>query len=405
MRSSSPAVPTGPVETRGDPQGHKVPRKLWILAGIIIFAAFLGTLIYIVIAFPGSTSNFRTPSSYYPSYCPTNISTNIQLVNDFWLTLYPKPQPGPNSLTWGNGTYFSGDLAAYSATGVDRYHTYALDWATSNNFSFDPYPKIEADYLCVGYDYIVLYLLDPNHPPSYILPIDTEILSLTNSPRVDVWTWVDALHMAMPQFAHLSVIRNDTRYLDKMYELFNYTKRAEGGSGLWNPAKGLWWRDKAFVGRNIYWSRGNGWAIAALAKVLAVLPRSDAHYDEYVSTFQQMGSALAAIQQSDGFWYVNLGNSSDFPGPEASGTLFFVYGLTWGINHHFFDAAEYGPIVAKAWEAVVRTAVAPNGHLGYVQGMGYMPASKQPVTFASTADFGVGAFLLAGSELVKLCGK
>jgi unsaturated rhamnogalacturonyl hydrolase len=34
--------------------------------------------------------------------------------------------------------------------------------------------------------------------------------------------------------------------------------------------------------------------------------------------------------------------------------------------------------------------------------VGYAPESTQPVTTNSTADFGVGGFLLAGTELAKL---
>jgi hypothetical protein len=47
-------------------------------------------------------------------------------------------------------------------------------------------------------------------------------------------------------------------------------------------------------------------------------------------------------------------------------------------------------------------ALRANGLLGYVQGVGYAPESSQPVTASATADFGVGAFLLAGAELAKL---
>ena len=53
---------------------------------------------------------------------------------------------------------------------------------------------------------------------------------------------------------------------------------------------------------------------------------------------------------------------------------------------------------------LVKTAVHPDGFLGYVQGGGSNPASSQPVTYESNADFGVGAFLLAGSEVYKLAG-
>jgi len=54
--------------------------------------------------------------------------------------------------------------------------------------------------------------------------------------------------------------------------------------------------------------------------------------------------------------------------------------------------------VAKAWGALV-SSVHPNGKLGYVQKIGDKPGV---VYFDSTEAYGVGAFLLAGSELYKL---
>jgi hypothetical protein len=61
-------------------------------------------------------------------------------------------------------------------------------------------------------------------------------------------------------------------------------------------------------------------------------------------------------------------------------------------------------VVEKAWNGLVNTAVHDDGKLGYVQNVGKEPASSQPVTYESTADFGVGAFLLAGTEIYKLSG-
>lgn len=60
--------------------------------------------------------------------------------------------------------------------------------------------------------------------------------------------------------------------------------------------------------------------------------------------------------------------------------------------------------MARAWNGLVSTAVHPDGFLGYVQNVGDRPESSQPVTYDSTANFGVGAFLLAGTELARLVG-
>ena len=51
-----------------------------------------------------------------------------------------------------------------------------------------------------------------------------------------------------------------------------------------------------------------------------------------------------------------------------------------------------------AWKALVE-AVHLNGKLGYVQVPAATPGS---VTFEDTQAYGVGAFLLAGEEMVKL---
>ncbi len=64
--------------------------------------------------------------------------------------------------------------------------------------------------------------------------------------------------------------------------------------------------------------------------------------------------------------------------------------------------ADYQPVVEKAWQGMLSKAVAANGRLGYVQGPGERPSDHQPVTATDQAAYGVGGFLLAGSELTKL---
>jgi hypothetical protein len=54
---------------------------------------------------------------------------------------------------------------------------------------------------------------------------------------------------------------------------------------------------------------------------------------------------------------------------------------------------------------MVRDAVHDDGFLGYVQGTGKEPKDGQPTTYDNAPDFedyGVGCFLLAGSEVYKI---
>jgi rhamnogalacturonyl hydrolase YesR len=72
--------------------------------------------------------------------------------------------------------------------------------------------------------------------------------------------------------------------------------------------------------------------------------------------------------------------------------------MTWGINNGVVDRATYLPIVQNAWKGL-NSHVDAAGKLGYVQNIGAAPA---PATADETHEYGVGAFLLTGSEMEKL---
>ena len=135
------------------------------------------------------------------------------------------------------------------------------------------------------------------------------------------------------------------------------------------------------------------------------IPSDEKHRQDYVNDFLTMSKALKKCQREDGFWNVSLHDPTNFGGKETSGTALFVYGMAWGVRNGLLDRKEYLPILLKAWNAMVKDAVHPNGFLGYVQGTGKEPKDGQPVTYKSVPDFedyGVGCFLLAGTEVYKL---
>ena len=118
-----------------------------------------------------------------------------------------------------------------------------------------------------------------------------------------------------------------------------------------------------------------------------------------------MSRALQSCQRKGGFWNVSLHDETNFGGKETTGTSLFIYGMAWGVRNNILDRNEYLPILLKAWNAVVKDAVHSNGFLGYVQGTGKEPKDSQPVTYNTVPnfdDFGVGCFLLAGTEIYKL---
>ncbi|HMP92893.1 MAG TPA: glycoside hydrolase family 88 protein, partial [Phnomibacter sp.] len=129
------------------------------------------------------------------------------------------------------------------------------------------------------------------------------------------------------------------------------------------------------------------------------------HYPEYLKDYRDMLAALLPLQRQDGFWNVSLEDVTHYGGKELTGTALFVYGMAYGINKGLIDRKTYLPAAIKAWNALVKDCLHANGFLGFVQGTGKEPKDGQPVTYNSKPDFedyGLGCFLLAGSEMYKL---
>ena len=115
----------------------------------------------------------------------------------------------------------------------------------------------------------------------------------------------------------------------------------------------------------------------------------------YTKLFLAMADRIAGLQQPDGLWRTGLLDQSAYNSPEISGSAFFTYALTWGINQHLLPRAKYCPVVEHAWAAMLGHIYA-DGRLGSIQPIGAAPDAFLP---SSSYVYGTGAFLLAGSEL------
>jgi rhamnogalacturonyl hydrolase YesR len=324
----------------------------------------------------------------------------MRRANDYWL--HGHLDPGPAG--WERAVYFEGDMAMAAAYPDPKYLRYAVAWGDRNRWALPGgVTTRKADDQCCGQTYLDLYLLDPR--PERIAMLEQNLEGMLATAEVSDWTWVDALQMAMPTFAKMGALRGDARYFTRLFEMYDWAKRKRGG-GLYSATDHLWWRDLTFKpprtepnGEGIFWSRGNGWAAAAHVRTLAALPADDPHRAEYIETLREMAEALAALQRSDGFWNSSLHDPTHEDGPDTSGTAFFTYALAWGIRNGVLDSGTYLPVVGRAYEALRSGALHPDGRLGYIQPVGAAP--RRP-TYEDHYDFGVGAFLLASSEVLAL---
>lgn len=345
------------------------------------------------------------------------VLQNMQLANDYFMEKWPdvgktiitnKERP---SHIWTRGVYYEGLMALHEIYPKETYYDYAFSWAEFHKWGFNGGSTTRnADNYCAAQTYIDLYNLEPD---SKKLKSTKETLNmLLNTPQLDDWSWIDAIQMGMPVFAKMGVLEKDARYFEKMYDMYMYTRNKHGDHGLFNPKDGLWWRDADFDppytepnGEDCYWSRGNGWVIGALAKVLSIIPENAPHREQYIADLKAMAEALVKIQRKDGFWNVSLHDPKNYGGKETSGTALFVYGIAYGVNNGLLAKDKYEPIILKGWNAMVKESLHSNGFLGYLQSTGKEPKEGQPLSYDKIPDFedyGLGCFLLAGSEVYKM---
>jgi unsaturated rhamnogalacturonyl hydrolase len=330
-----------------------------------------------------------------PKLTRKNVSHAMQKVADWQLA---RAEPG-FSQDWTFAALYTGFMAVPKAANGEKYQQAMLQMA--KKFNWQPGPRVpNADDGAIGQTYLDLYFR--YHDPAMMAPIRERmdaVMALPDNPEKPLWWWCDALYMAPPVLAKLSRATGNRKHLDFMDHEWWITSNL-----LYSPSNHLFFRDKSFLdkhesnGSPIFWSRGNGWVFAALARVLAEMPRDYPSRPKYVAQFKEMAEELAGLQGADGLWRPGLLDAAAYKLPENSGSAFYTYGFAYGINSGILERAKYLPVVEKAWQGLL-SHIYEDGRLGCIQPVGAAPGD---FTAASSYVFGTGAFLLAGSEVYRL---
>ena len=344
----------------------------------------------------------------------------LDKVNIHWQSTHPTH----GDHFWNRAVYHTGNMAAYAVTGDRNYLKYSLEWAEHNKwmgqtgtdktkwiYSYGEKPEyvLFGDNQICFQVYADLYRLLGGEEK---IARAREVMEYQMStPQKDYWWWVDGFYMVMPVMTKLYAATGNPLYLEKLHEYWKW-----GDNLMWDKEEHLYYRDGNYVypahktssGGKDFWARGDGWMMAALPRVLAELPAGDKYRDEYIETYRQMAEALRKCQRTDedgrGYWCRSLLEEAHAPGYETSGTALITFGMLWGVNNGLLDDAVYGGTIRRAWRYLTQVALQSDGSVGYVQPIGSNAAPGTYVTAKQTADFGVGAFLLACSEMLKYVG-
>ena len=330
-----------------------------------------------------------------------------------WQLAHPNLKWEPT--LWTQATFYAGALALADLSASPRFHDAMMKMGETSGWKLCDYHKspYNADDHCIGQTYAELYLRhrDPRmlaamierfdfvlaHPIADNLVFDRTL----NPDWRNTWSWCDALFMGPPAWVRLYAATGKKAYLD-----FAVEKWWKTSDFLYDAKEHLYFRDNTFFarreanGEKVFWSRGNGWVMGGLVRVLQFLPADHPARARFVKQFQEMAARVLTCQQPDGLWRASLLDPASYPLKETSGSGFFAYALAWGVNQGLLDRAAYEPAVWKAWQALV-DCVTPEGRLTHVQPVGANPRQFDP---DATEVYGVGAFLLAGSEVYRMAG-
>lgn len=133
-------------------------------------------------------------------------------------------------------------------------------------------------------------------------------------------------------------------------------------------------------------------------RVLKELPADSPLRPKFVALLKEMSAEVLSIQGADGLWRPGLLDAHAYPLPEISGSAFITYAMAYGVNEGILDRATYWPAVEKAWAGML-THVYADGRLGSIQPVGAAPGDYSE---SSSYVYGVGAYLLAGSEIYRV---
>ena len=301
---------------------------------------------------------------------------------------------------WTWSVLYTGFIAASEATGDAKYNDAML--AMANQFHWKLRSELpSADDQSLGQTYMELYFQkkDPVRIADTQAKLDGLIAAESKPAARIPWWWCDALFMAPPVWVRMYAATHDKKYLDYMNREWWKTSDL-----LYDNKEHLYFRDASYLsktepnGQKMFWSRGNGWVMAGIVRVLQYLPANDPMRARYIEQFKEMATRVASIQGEDGLWRSGLLDPDYYVLPENSGSALFTYAFAYGVNQGILPRKQYQPVVERAWKGLLSHIYA-DGRLGCLQQTGAAPAFYKPT---ASYNYGIGGFLLAGAEIDRM---
>ena len=302
---------------------------------------------------------------------------------------------------WTWAALYDGFMAVPDKVAGDKYKQAMLKIAEQLNWQ--PGPRVmHADDQAVGQMYMEQYFIhkDPKMMDPMRARLDAEMATPDpTDPKKPLWWWCDALFMAPPVYADMATITGDTKYLTFMDHEWDITTALlyDHIEASLLPRRDLprQAREERRTALLVARQRlGHGRNCARARRSCPPILRCGPNSSRCSKTWPPRCSPSRA---KTAFGVPVCSTPIPIRCLKISGSAFITYALAYGVNEGILDRATYWPAVEKAWAGML-THVYADGRLGCIQPVGAAPGAYTETT---SYVYGVGAYLLAGSEIYR----
>jgi unsaturated rhamnogalacturonyl hydrolase len=353
-----------------------------------------------------------------------------------WPAGHITPKGTPTAWGFELGIVLTGMDAVWSATNDSAYLAYlqhAVDQFVQPDGTITSYnaQSYSLNNILIGRQLLTLYRV--THQEKYKLAAENLRQQIATQPRTasgGVWhsaatpnlMLLDDQFMLAPFYAEYAAAFHEPQDLDDIVKQFSLLDRhtRDADTGLmyhgWEESHTAPWANVSTGTSPNLWARGMGWYLMALVDTLPYIPDHDPHRAALAAMLLRAAAAVERAQDpQSNLWYQIL----DKPGAkenyiESSSVLMFTYAFAKGARLGYLPM-QYGIAAAHAWKAIRMRFVAMTGS-GEVKitgtvthiSLGAAPADDGSYAYYLHAPVvdddpkGVGAFLLAGSEMELL---
>jgi len=261
---------------------------------------------------------------------------------------------------WEAGVLAYGWIHAWQATQDDQYLRWAQRWV-------DACIPIKTEIAHVNdglLGYAALVASETSGRPEYLAFAQQVADYLMNTaPRTADGTlthdsnrvWVDTLLGAVPFLVKMSQVSGSEDYAEEA--IFQVIQHADH---LQNPASGLYHHAWDESGTNpagqVYWGRGNGWALLADVEVLSAMTATHPLRPRVLDIMRKQAAGLGPLQDESGLWHTVLTRSDSYL--ETSGSALIGYALKRGVEEGWLDGDAYAATGQAAVLGVWRQVLA-----------------------------------------------